>query len=78
MRAVSIKLPHALDERLSDLARRRKTSRSAVLRDALLAFDKDQGPSVTSVAGDLVGSLDGPRDLSTAPEHMAGYGTDKK
>ena len=75
MRAASFKLPAALDERLTTLARRRGTTRSAVVRDAIEALeDKAPGGSVTEAAGELVGALSGPRDLSTSPGHMAGYG----
>ena len=74
MRAISLKLPESLDRRLTELAARRKTTRSALLREALEAFAAEPSRSVTSLAGDLVGSLSGPRDLSTAPKHMADYG----
>jgi Arc/MetJ-type ribon-helix-helix transcriptional regulator len=75
MRAISIKLTEHLDRQLTALARRRHSNRSAVVRDALEAFaGRTAKPSVTEAAGDLVGSLRGPKDLSTAPRHMAGYG----
>jgi hypothetical protein len=32
------------------------------------------GSSAALAAGDLVGSLDGPRDLSTSAKHMRGFG----
>lgn len=74
MRVVSIKLPEELDEQLSKIARRRNASRSAILREALEAFARGSHPSVAEVAGDLVGSLKGPRDLSSNSKHLAGYG----
>ena len=74
MRVVSIKLPEDLDNELSEIARRRNATRSAVLREALEAFARGPRRSVTAAAGDLVGSLEGPRDLSTSKKHMAGYG----
>jgi metal-responsive CopG/Arc/MetJ family transcriptional regulator len=74
MRVVSIKLPEELDEQLTEIARRRNASRSAILREALEAFARGSRRSVTQAAGDLVGSLRGPRDLATSPKHMAGYG----
>jgi metal-responsive CopG/Arc/MetJ family transcriptional regulator len=76
MRAISLKLPEELDQKLTTLARRRKSSRSAVMRQALEAFTEGVSgkSSVTAAAGDLVGSLRGPGDLATAAEHMAGYG----
>lgn len=74
MRPISLKLPKALDRRLTELARRRKTNRSALLREAFEAFAKRPINSVTAAAGDLVGSLEGPRDLASSPKHMSGYG----
>lgn len=32
------------------------------------------GPSAAALAGDLVGHVDGPPDLSTNPAHLDGYG----
>ena len=74
-RAISLKLPPALDRRLTELARRRRTTRSAIMREALETFDAGVSPnSVAAAASDLAGCVSGPADLSTAPEHMAGYG----
>ena len=33
-----------------------------------------KGLTVADVAGDLIGSLEGPGDLSTSPRHMRGFG----
>ena len=74
MHAISLKLPESLDRRLTERARRSKTTKSAVLRKALEAFLARRPKSVTELAGDLVGKWDGPPDLSTNPQHMAGYG----
>lgn len=74
MKGISIKLPEDLDRHLSHIAQRRGATRSAVFRDALKAFAAGERRSVTATAGRLVGSLTGPRDLSTAPRHMTGYG----
>lgn len=74
MRTVSFKLSERLDDALNDLARRRKSSRSALVREALEALAKGKHRSVTAVVDELVGSLDGPADLSTNPKHMTGYG----
>ena len=74
MRTVSFKLPEQLDDALSDLARRRKSSRSAVVREALQALATDKPRSVTARVDALVEPLDGPADLSTGPKHLAGYG----
>ena len=74
MRTVSFKLSGQLDDALSDLARRRNSSRSALVREALQALATGKRHSVTAMVGDLVGSLDGPPDLSSNPRHLAGYG----
>ena len=74
MRTVSFKLSERLDDALSDLARRRKSSRSALVREALEALATGRRRSVTAMIDELVGPLDGPVDLSTSPKHMAGYG----
>jgi predicted transcriptional regulator len=74
MRVVSIKLPEELDEQLTEIARRRNASRSAILREALEAFARGSRRSVTQAAGDLVGSVRGAADLSSSKKHMAGYG----
>lgn len=74
MRTVSFKLPKDLDEELTRLARERGASRSALAREALESFTKQGTRSVTALAGDLVGSVDGPPDLSSNQSHLAGYG----
>ena len=75
MRTVSFKLPPRLDAALDRLALDRKSSRSALVREALEALERRSRPSVTARVDELVGSLDGPVDLSTNPKHMRGYGT---
>ena len=74
LKTVSFKLSEELDKALTDLARLRKSSRSALVREALAAFEIGPARSVTSAAGRIVGSLEGPGDLSSNPRHMDGYG----
>jgi predicted transcriptional regulator len=74
MRTVSFKLSERLDDALSDLARRRKSSRSALVREALEALAKGKRRSVTAAVDELVAPVEGPADLSTKPRHMGGYG----
>jgi len=74
MRTVSFKLPEDLDDALNELARTRRSSRSALVREALESFAKGKRRSVTALAGDLVGSVDGPSDLATNRKHMSEYG----
>jgi metal-responsive CopG/Arc/MetJ family transcriptional regulator len=74
MRSVSFKLPEDLDDALTELARSRGSTRSALVRDALAALAKGKRRSVTALAGKLVGSVEGPTDLATNRKHMSGYG----
>jgi Arc/MetJ-type ribon-helix-helix transcriptional regulator len=76
MRTVSFKLPPDLDEALDELARVRRTTRSDLVRQAIESLAKVGGKrlSVTTLAAELVGSVDGPSDLSTHRKHLAGYG----
>jgi Arc/MetJ-type ribon-helix-helix transcriptional regulator len=77
MRTVTFKLPPDLDRKLTKAARQRRTSRSAVVREALEALGgapEKAATSVTEAAGDLVGKLSGPSDLSSSTRHLAGYG----
>jgi predicted transcriptional regulator len=63
-----------LDEALNVLARTRKSSRSAVVREAIEALAKGQRRSVTAAVDELDAAFDGPVDLSTNRKHLAGYG----
>lgn len=74
MRTVSFKLPEHLDELLSELAKQRKASRSGVVREAIAAYAARGTPSVTMRVDELVGTVQGPPDLSTNPKHLRGYG----
>lgn len=75
MRTVSVKLPKHLDAKLQRIARQRGVSRSAAIRLAIEAYAARNRMSALELAGDLVGCLKGgPRDLSTNPRHMEGFG----
>jgi predicted transcriptional regulator len=74
MRTVSFKVPKEIDDALDELARRRKASRSALVREALTALAKGKRHSVTARVDQLGLAVRGPRDLSVNPKHMAGYG----
>ena len=74
MRTVSFKLPVDLDDALNELAKTRRSSRSALVREALESLAKGKRRSVTALAGALVGSVEGPTDLATNRKHMSGYG----
>ena len=74
MRTMSLKMPESLERELDRLARRRRSSRSAVLREAVSALARRRERSAADLAGELVGSLRGPVDLSESAAHMRGYG----
>ena len=79
MRTLSIKLPKTLEAKLAAAARRKATSKSVVVREALEAFlSQNGGPAPTSFAAlakDFIGCVDGgPRDLSYGKKHMRGFG----
>ncbi len=79
MKSVSLKLPSALAAKLTATAKRRRTTKSAVVRDALDKYLNGKPPakatkSVLELAGDLIGRLEGPGDLSYNPKYMQGFG----
>ena len=82
MGAPTIKLPANLDRELTALAKERNSTRAKVLRDALQALahkkngraGKTLKGTVGELAADLIGSVEGPGDLTTNPKYMAGYG----
>jgi hypothetical protein len=70
MRTASVRLPEHLDCRLTALAKKPRTSRAQVLRDALDVFAKRNGKlTVSDLAGDLIGSVDGLCRLLARPPH---------
>ena len=75
---LSVKLPASLGAKLAATAARRRVSKSVVVRRALeTALTRERGPRARtfgSVAGDLIGCVSGPSDLSTTPRHLRGYG----
>jgi hypothetical protein len=78
MVTITCKIPEKLDSELESLARRRRVSKSAIVRQALERHVR-RGPKVPAPrAFDLVkalcGTLHGPRDLSSNPRHLEGLG----
>ena len=71
LKTLSIKVPAALSARVVKLAKSRKSTVSAVVREAIERFAPDEGPSFADTARAFVGSLDGgPGDLATNPRHL--------
>lgn len=78
MKALSIKLPEPLFQDLVSRARRSATSQSEIVRSALAAYlssdAQSQPASCAQRAGRWVGIVKGPKDLSTHPRHLDGFG----
>jgi hypothetical protein len=79
MPVVTVKMPKPLHARLVAEARRRRSTKSAVLREAF-AERQTAAPSGSFFerARHLIGSVSGPGDLSTNPKHMEGYGESRR
>lgn len=77
MGTLTVKLPAPLEAQLEAAVRKRGQRKSALVREAIERFlaDPDNGKiSVLDLLIDLKGSGAGPRDLSTNPKYMRGYG----
>jgi hypothetical protein len=78
MKTLSVKLPDGLDARLTAAARRRKTTKSTLVRKALEAALQENGRpkrgSALDLARDLVGCLAGPGDLSVNKAYFKTFG----
>jgi ribosomal protein S3AE len=78
MKTLSVKLPDGLDARLTAAARRRKTTKSSLVRKTLQEVLREQGQrkrgSALDLVRDLVGCVAGPADLSVNKAHLKTFG----
>jgi len=79
MPTITVKLPVRLESRLRQAVVRRRSTRAALVREALeahLAEESAHAPeeSCLALASDLAGSLTGPADLSSSRGRLRGYG----
>ncbi len=83
MTTISLKIPPELEGRLNAVARRKRISKSAVIREALeqalpsshrVAKASLPKGSVLERVTDEIGSCEGPGDLSANPKYMEGFG----
>jgi len=78
MKTLSVKLPEDMARILEDRARSTGTTKSEILREALAGYFAQSRPpgkdSFLALAGDLVGCLEGPGDLSYNKEYLENYG----
>jgi hypothetical protein len=77
MSSPHIKLPEPYDSQLTAIAKRRRSTRAKVLREALAAYAGERGAkpkkrTASEIAADLM--FEGPGDLTTNPKYMAGFG----
>ncbi|MSR65617.1 MAG: ribbon-helix-helix protein, CopG family [Verrucomicrobiae bacterium] len=80
MTTISLKLPDALEAQLNAEAKRRRTTKSAIVRDAVEQSLRKKKGFVTcaDLAGNLVGSLRGPRDASTNKDYLKDFGLERR
>jgi hypothetical protein len=78
VKTLSVKLPDGLDARLAAVARRRKTTKSNLVRktleDVLRVQGKPKRGSALDLVRDLVGRVAGPADLSVNKAHLKTFG----
>ena len=74
MPTVTVKFPPSLLARLEAEASRLGTTKSAVLRDTYARSAPVKTLSLAERAKHLIGSIDGPGDLSARSKKMVGYG----
>ena len=78
MKTLSLRLPEPLYGDLAALAEHKGVSKSALIRDALVAlFRQQRAPgrgSALAMLEDLAGSIDGPEDLSYNKAHLESLG----
>jgi hypothetical protein len=78
MKTLTVKVPEKLDLKLAAVAAKRGESKSNLIRTAIesiLDANEAIAPgSCLEIAKDLVGSVEGPSDLSCNKKHLKGYG----
>jgi hypothetical protein len=74
MPTLTVKLPASLHAQISAEAARRQTTKSAVVRERLERPGAGKPLSLAERAKHLIGSIDGPGDLSIRSKKMVGYG----
>jgi hypothetical protein len=75
MKTITVKLPDPLAAWLSRRARALGRPQSDLVREALVrASEGTAGTSCHDLLADVCGVVDGPKDLSTNPKHLTGFG----
>ena len=78
MKTLTVKVPEKMDLKLAAIAAKRGESKSDLIRTAIISILKENETvnqnSCLDLAKDLVGSVEGPSDLSCNKKHLKGYG----
>ena len=78
MKTISLKLPEHLERELAARAKREGRTKSALIRQAIETYlsrgAKPMEGSFLELAGDLIGCLEGPGDLSYNKQHLQELG----
>lgn len=75
MKTVTVKLPDALANWLNERASALGRPQSELIREALERLRSGDGSiSCHDLMSDVCGAISGPKDLSTNPRHMDGFG----
>ena len=78
MKTLTLKINASTNERLEEIARTYSTTKSEIVRNAIKEYmsraEKVYPGTFLNAAKDLVGSLEGPPDLSTQDRYLDGYG----
>ena len=78
MNTVSLKVPDPLATAITETARQKGVSKSALIREALTEYlgrlETEQTGSALSRVADLEGILSGPEDLSVNKDYLEGFG----
>jgi len=74
MKTLTVKVPATLSAKIVRLARKRRSTQSDVVREALERLPGQETASFAESAESFAGSARGPGDLSTNPRYLKDYG----
>jgi hypothetical protein len=75
MPMMTLRLSRQESARLASLSKKRRVTRSELVRKALALLDKSEPRSLLDDWVDAIGLVKkAPRDLSSNPRHLAGFG----
>ncbi|MEJ2628403.1 MAG: ribbon-helix-helix domain-containing protein [bacterium] len=77
MKTLTLKISELLESKLKSFARKKGKNRSEIVRLALTHYfssDDIEPGSFLDLSQDLIGSIEGSKDLSWNKKHLQGYG----